>query len=70
MTEKKKRIAVCSREADKKWRENNKEKNTYINYRSIARVFIREMIKDEDLEEFVTLMNNRVKQIEQAQDDF
>ena len=65
MTEKKKRIAVYSREADKKWRENNKEKNKYINYRSIARVFIREMIKDEDLEEFVTLMNNRVKQKEE-----
>ena len=56
MAEEKKRKAVYNREADKRWREKNKEQNKYINYRSQARVFLRDLIKKEDLAEFHTLL--------------
>ena len=61
--EKKKRKAVYNREADKKYRENNKEQVRYTTYKSRARAFIRDMIKDEDLAEFNNLMSERNKKI-------
>ena len=60
---KKKRKAVYNPEANKRWREKNKERNDYIRYKSAARVFIRDLIEDEDLEEFNNLMSDRNKKV-------
>lgn len=60
---KKKRKAVYNPEANKRWREKNKERNDYIRYKSAARVFIRDLIEDEDLEEFNNLMRERNKKV-------
>lgn len=60
---KKKRKAVYNPEANKRWREKNKERNDYIRYKSAARVFIRDLIEDEDLEEFNNLMSERNKKV-------
>lgn len=59
----KKRKAVYNPEANKRWREKNKERNDYIRYKSAARVFIRDLIEDEDLEEFNNLMSERNKKV-------
>ena len=61
---KKKRKAVYNPEANKRWREKNKERNDYIRYKSAARVFIRDLIEDEDLEEFNNLMSERIRKLE------
>lgn len=60
---KKKRKAVYNPEANKRWREKNKERNDYLRYKSAARVFIRDLIEDEDLEEFNNLMRERNKKV-------
>ena len=60
---KKKRKTVYNPEANKRWREKNKERNDYIRYKSAARVFIRDLIEDEDLEEFNNLMSERNKKV-------
>ena len=61
--ENKKRKAVYNREADKRYRENNKEQVRYTTYKSRARAFLRDMIKDEDLAEFNNLMSERNKKV-------
>jgi hypothetical protein len=65
---KKKRKAVYNPEANKRWREKNKERNDYLRYKSAARVFIRDLIEDEDLEEFIDLLNERIEQKQKEQD--
>lgn len=53
------RKAVYNREADKKYREANREKVRYTNYKSGARVFLRDMCTLEDLEEFQKIIDDR-----------
>lgn len=59
MSETKKRKAVYNREADKKYRENNKEQVRYATYKSRARVFIRNLMTLEDIAEFEALLQER-----------
>lgn len=61
--EKKKRKAVYNRAADKKYRENNKEQVRYTTYKSRARVFVRDLIIKEDVEEFEALLSERKKKL-------
>lgn len=51
-----KRKAVYNPEADKKWSRANKEHKRFLQYRSSARVFIRELATDEDLTELKKLI--------------
>ena len=61
MEEKKKRKAVYNPEADKRWREKNKERVKYTRYRSNARAFLKELIQEEDLSEFINLYEDLKK---------
>lgn len=49
--------------ANKKWTEANKDKQRVYQYRSYARKFIRDMATTKDLEELVTLIDNRRTEI-------
>ena len=59
MENEKKRKAVYNREADKRYREKNKERTRYTNYRSRVRVFITELATPEDLAELEALITER-----------
>lgn len=49
--------------AKKKWAEKNKEKTTYIKYKSNCKVFINNYLNIEDLEEVKNWINEREKQL-------
>ena len=52
-------------EADKRWREKNKEHRNYLTYRGTARSFIRNKATKEDLEELKQLISEREKSFKQ-----
>ena len=60
--EKKKRKAVYNPEADRRWREKNKERSSYLGSRSSARSFIRNKATREDLLELKALIEERLRQ--------
>ena len=45
--------------ANKKWQEKNKEYTKYLNYRSRARSFIKNLATMEDVQELEKLLNKR-----------
>lgn len=47
--------------ADKRWKEKNKEHRNYLTYRGIARSFIKNKATMEDLEELKQLIEEREK---------
>lgn len=53
----------AQKNADKKWRENNKEHASYLRSRSSARSFIRNKATLEDLQELEELIKNRKEEI-------
>lgn len=57
MTENRK--AVYNPEADKKWRENNKDRSNYLRYRSSSRNFIKNHATIEDIKELESLIAAR-----------
>lgn len=59
----KKRKAVYNPEADKKWREANKEHRRYLTGRGSARSFIRNKATMDDLLELKSLIEERLNQI-------
>lgn len=59
----KKRKAVYNPEADKKWREANKEHRRYLTGRGSARSFIRNKATRDDLLELKSLIEERLNQI-------
>ena len=59
----KKRKAVYNPEADKKWRESNKERSNYLGSRGSARAFIRNKATRDDLLELKSLIEERLNQI-------
>lgn len=63
MEEETKRNSLYNPEADKRWREKNKEHNRYLTYRRTARMFIRDHAKSEDLDELEELIKERRKQL-------
>lgn len=67
--ENKKRKAVYNREADKKYRENNKELVRYTTYKSRARVFVRDLIIKEDIGEFEALLSERKKKLSREDEE-
>ncbi|TYC49973.1 hypothetical protein ESZ50_01870 [Weissella muntiaci] len=46
-------------ERNKRWQEKNKEQAKYLQYRSYARSFIRNLATDDDIEELKQLMAER-----------
>ena len=58
----KKRKAVYNPEADKKWRESNKERSNYLGSRGSARSFIRNKATRDDLLELKSLIEERLEQ--------
>ena len=58
----KKRKAVYNPEADKRWREANKERSNYLGSRGSARSFIRNKATREDLLELKSLIEERLEQ--------
>ena len=53
------KVSESKRKANDKWDKNNKERKQYINRRSVARNFIKNM-EDEDVPEFKKLMEERI----------
>jgi ribosomal protein S20 len=45
--------------ANKKWQDKNKEYTKYLNYRSRARTFIKNLAKKEDVQELEKLLSER-----------
>ncbi|PHV55588.1 hypothetical protein CS010_10290 [Streptococcus macedonicus] len=52
------KVSESKRKANDKWDKRNKERKQYINRRSVARNFIKNM-EDEDVPEFKKLMEER-----------
>lgn len=52
------KVSESKRKANDKWDKKNKERKRYINSRSVARNFIKNM-EDEDIPEFKKLMEER-----------
>lgn len=65
MEEKRKGYKEISKqlEADRRWIEKNKEHRNYLNRRSNARGFIRNLAKKEDLEELKELIEKNLKKL-------
>lgn len=59
----KKRKAVYNPEADKRWREKNKERARYLTDRTSCRRFLRDKVTGEDLEEMEQLIAERRQQL-------
>ena len=53
------KVSESKRRANDKWDKNNKERKQYINRRSVARNFIKNM-EDEDVPEFKKLMEEKI----------
>lgn len=58
----KKRKAVYNPEADKRWKEKNREHRNYLTGRGAARSFIRNKATKEDLLELKALIEERLRQ--------
>ena len=58
----KKRKAVYNPEADKRWKEKNREHRNYLTGRGAARSFIRNKATREDLLELKSLIEERLSQ--------
>ncbi|MFL1695435.1 hypothetical protein ACJQWY_01280 [Weissella kandleri] len=52
-------MATNQTKANKKWQEQNKEYTKYLNYRSRARSFIRNMATIDDIDELLELIDGR-----------
>ena len=52
------KVSESKRRANNKWDQKNRERKQYINKRSVARNFIKNM-EDEDVPEFKKLMEER-----------
>lgn len=53
------KISDAKIKANKKWDEKNKARKNYLNARSSARSFIKNKSTEEDLEEFISLIEER-----------
>lgn len=51
--------------ANKKWKESNKEKQKLYRYRSNARIFIRDMATEEDLDAILSYVEERRRLLEE-----
>ncbi len=60
-----KRKAVYNPEADKRWRQKNKEHAKYLQYRSTCRSFLRSLATSADLDEMQGLLDTRREQLAQ-----
>lgn len=56
------KVSESKRRANDKWDKSNKERKQYINKRSVARNFIKNM-ETEDIPEFKKLIGERVSKI-------
>jgi len=58
----KKRKAVYNPEADRRWKEKNREHRNYLTGRGAARSFVRNKATREDLLELKSLIEERLRQ--------
>ncbi|MGK4018751.1 hypothetical protein [Lactiplantibacillus plantarum] len=58
-------ISDAKSRANKKWDDNNKARKQYINKRSVARNFIKQLATDDDLAELLGLISDRHKSLKQ-----
>ncbi|MBE1725475.1 hypothetical protein HXP43_04535, partial [Lactiplantibacillus plantarum] len=56
-------ISDAKSRANKKWDDNNKARKQYINKRSVARNFIKQLATDDDLAELLGLISDRHKSL-------
>ena len=59
----KKRKAVYNPDADRRWREKNKERARYLTDRTSCRRFLRDKATEKDLEEMEQLIAERRQQL-------
>lgn len=59
----KEREATYNPDADKKWKDANRERRNYLSGRGAARSFIRNKATLEDLDELISLIEERRKNI-------
>ena len=59
----KEKKATYNPEADKKWKDANRERRNYLSGRGAARSFIRNKATLEDLDELISLIEERRKNI-------
>lgn len=59
----KEREATYNPDADKKWKDANRERRNYLSGRGAARSFIRNKATIEDLDELISLIEERRKNI-------
>lgn len=56
------KTSEAQRKASQKWKEKNKARNKYVNYRSLAKLFAREYAKSlEDIKELEEIFKNENK---------
>ncbi|AVM43150.1 hypothetical protein [Fastidiosipila sanguinis] len=68
MAEEKKRKAVYNREADKRWRDKNKEHAGYLRDRTSARRFLKKKATEDDLLEMEELITERRKELAEMEE--
>lgn len=68
MAEENKRKAVYNREADKRWREKNKEHAGYLRDRTSARRFLKKKATEDDLLEMEELIAERRKELAEMEE--
>lgn len=61
---------VSQTEANKRWQADNKERAKYLQYRSMARSFIRSQSTADDLDELRTLIDERSIQLGQHENNY
>ncbi|MFC6202552.1 hypothetical protein ACFP1L_11830 [Lactiplantibacillus nangangensis] len=55
--------------ANRKWDDKNKERKQYINKRSVARNFIKQLATNDDLSEMLALISDRHKILKKQIDE-
>lgn len=57
------KTSAAQRRASDKWDRENKERKNYIVKRSVARTFLKQHILDEDISEFVDILEELKKRL-------
>ncbi|MFO1547027.1 hypothetical protein ABC418_13845 [Lactiplantibacillus plantarum] len=58
------KLSEARERANKKWDDNNKQRKQYINKRSVARNFVKQLATVDDLNELQELLEERRKELD------
>ncbi|MBS0938038.1 hypothetical protein [Lactiplantibacillus plantarum] len=58
------KLSKARERANKKWDDNNKQRKQYINKRSVARNFVKQLATVDDLNELQELLKKRRKELD------